>query len=88
MGQTTTGIRTQIDSYLDQLSVEHLQAVLAFLANLSHQELENAYQEASQEYDPIWEITVVDGLSDETPTYFPSLLLGFAILAMQSINKL
>ncbi len=33
---------------------------------LQERELEKAYQDASQEIDPAWEVTVKDGLSDET----------------------
>lgn len=33
---------------------------------LRNQELEQAYREASAENDPIWEITIGDGLTDET----------------------
>lgn len=29
-------------------------------------ELEQAYREASLEYEPIWETTTMDGLNDET----------------------
>ncbi|PPJ63972.1 ribbon-helix-helix domain-containing protein [Cuspidothrix issatschenkoi] len=33
---------------------------------LRNQELEQAYREASAENDPNWEITIGDGLTDET----------------------
>jgi hypothetical protein len=67
MAQTTAQIRSQIQTHLDKLSQEHLQIALDFLADLSQQQtLAQAYREASQEYDPIWETTVADGLSDET----------------------
>ena len=33
---------------------------------LKLRELEQAYREASLEYDPIWETTAMDGLNDET----------------------
>ena len=33
---------------------------------LRYQELERAYREAAQEIDPEWDVTVGDGLSDET----------------------
>jgi metal-responsive CopG/Arc/MetJ family transcriptional regulator len=33
---------------------------------LRYQELERAYREAAQEIDPQWDLTVGDGLSDET----------------------
>jgi antitoxin ParD1/3/4 len=33
---------------------------------LLNQELEQAYREASAENDPSWEITIGDGLTDET----------------------
>jgi hypothetical protein len=36
------------------------------LKQMRERELEAAYREASTEIDPAWEITVADGLSDET----------------------
>lgn len=36
------------------------------LQHLQDQELEKAYYEANQEVDPDWELTVADGLTDET----------------------
>jgi hypothetical protein len=66
MAQTTAQICSQIQTHLDKLSQEHLQVALDFLADLSQQQaLAQAYREASQEYDSIWETTVADGLSDE-----------------------
>jgi antitoxin ParD1/3/4 len=33
---------------------------------LQERELEQAYRDASQEVDPAWDVTVGDGLTDET----------------------
>ncbi|MBE9168216.1 CopG family transcriptional regulator [Pleurocapsales cyanobacterium LEGE 06147] len=42
------------------------QVVEKALKLLQEKELETAYREASKEVDPAWEITVADGLADET----------------------
>jgi len=42
------------------------QVIEQALELLRNQELEAAYQEASGEIDPLWEISIADGLSDET----------------------
>lgn len=36
------------------------------LKQMQEQELEQAYKEANQEIDPGWDLTVADGLADET----------------------
>jgi len=33
---------------------------------LRNQELESAYRQASSEVDSVWDLTVADGLTDET----------------------
>ncbi|AFY77509.1 MAG: CopG family transcriptional regulator [Hydrococcus sp. C42_A2020_068] len=42
------------------------QVIEEALTLLQERELEEAYREASQEIDPDWELTVADGLADET----------------------
>ncbi|MGG6267691.1 ribbon-helix-helix domain-containing protein [Leptolyngbya sp. AN03gr2] len=42
------------------------QVIETALQLLQDQELEKAYAEASKEIDPDWDITIADGLSDET----------------------
>ncbi|MEA5510273.1 CopG family transcriptional regulator [Crocosphaera sp. UHCC 0190] len=42
------------------------QVIEKALALLQEKELEAAYKQASQEIDEVWEITVTDGLSNET----------------------
>ena len=42
------------------------QVIEEALQLLREKELERAYREASQEVDPDWEVTVGDGLDDET----------------------
>ena len=42
------------------------QVIEVALQLLQEQELEKAYREANQEVDPDWELTVADGLVDET----------------------
>lgn len=42
------------------------QVIETALQLLQQQELEAAYREANQEIDPDWELTVADGLTDET----------------------
>lgn len=42
------------------------QVIEMALQQLQEYELEQAYHEANQEIDPDWEITVADGLTDET----------------------
>ena len=42
------------------------QVIEEALALLQERELEEAYREASQEVDADWEVTVADGLTDET----------------------
>lgn len=42
------------------------QVIEVALQLLREQELAEAYLEASQEVDPVWEVTVADGLPDET----------------------
>lgn len=44
----------------------HSQVIELALDLLRYQELEQAYREASAEIDPNWELTVGDGLIDET----------------------
>ena len=41
------------------------QVIEQALELLRSQELEAAYREAAQEVDPIWDVTIADGLSDE-----------------------
>ncbi|WP_204141638.1 CopG family transcriptional regulator [Halomicronema sp. CCY15110] len=41
------------------------QVIEQALELLRSQELEAAYREAAQEVDPIWDVTISDGLSDE-----------------------
>ena len=36
------------------------------LKQMQEQELEQAYKEANQEIDAAWDLTVADGLADET----------------------
>lgn len=36
------------------------------LQELQQDALEEAYQQASQEVDPIWDVTIADGLTDKT----------------------
>jgi antitoxin ParD1/3/4 len=36
------------------------------LQELQQDILEEAYRQASQEFDPTWDITIADGLTDET----------------------
>ncbi|MBD2538186.1 type II toxin-antitoxin system ParD family antitoxin [Coleofasciculus sp. FACHB-SPT36] len=36
------------------------------LQELQQKALEEAYRQASQEIDPTWDVTIADGLSDET----------------------
>ena len=40
--------------------------IVEALKLLQERELEQAYRDASQEVDPGWEVTVKDGLTDET----------------------
>ncbi len=42
------------------------QVIELALELLRHQELEQAYRQASAEVDPDWDLTVGDGLTDET----------------------
>ena len=42
------------------------QVIEVALELLQEQELEKAYREASQEIDSAWDVTVADGLVDET----------------------
>ncbi|NEP11828.1 MAG: CopG family transcriptional regulator [Symploca sp. SIO2C1] len=42
------------------------QVIEVALELLQEQELEKAYREASQEIDSAWDVTVTDGLVDET----------------------
>lgn len=56
--------------------VEHYQAIAGLqsrsmviaeaLKLLQERELEKAYRDGSEEVDPVWEVTVKDGLTDET----------------------
>jgi antitoxin ParD1/3/4 len=56
-----------IDRYkVDQGYKSTSQVISKALALLQEQELEAAYRAAASEYDPIWDVTVGDGLSDET----------------------
>jgi Arc/MetJ-type ribon-helix-helix transcriptional regulator len=41
------------------------QVIEVALQLLRSQELEEAYRQASQEIDPIWDVTIADGLTDE-----------------------
>ena len=36
------------------------------LQELQHEALEEAYRQASQEVDPTWDVTIADGLTNET----------------------
>jgi metal-responsive CopG/Arc/MetJ family transcriptional regulator len=40
--------------------------IVEALQLLQERELEQAYRYASQEVDPLWDVTVKDGLTDET----------------------
>lgn len=42
------------------------QVIEVALQRLREQELESAYREANQEIDPDWDLTVADGLIDES----------------------
>lgn len=42
------------------------QVIEEALALLQAKELEEAYRDASVEVDPAWDITIADGLTDET----------------------
>jgi antitoxin ParD1/3/4 len=42
------------------------QVIELALELLQNQDLEEAYRQASSEIDPAWDITVADGLTDET----------------------
>ena len=42
------------------------QVIERALELLRLQELEVAYREAAQEVDPVWDVEIADGLSDET----------------------
>ena len=42
------------------------QVIEVALELLRNQELESAYRQASSEIDPTWDLTVADGLTDET----------------------
>ncbi|OCQ99745.1 CopG family transcriptional regulator [Oscillatoriales cyanobacterium USR001] len=42
------------------------QVIEVALKLLQNQELESAYRQASSEIDPAWDITIADGLTDET----------------------
>jgi metal-responsive CopG/Arc/MetJ family transcriptional regulator len=42
------------------------QVIEVALQQLQEHELEQAYHEANQEIDPDWELTIADGLADET----------------------
>ena len=42
------------------------QVIEVALELLRNQELESAYRQASNEIDPAWDLTVADGLTDET----------------------
>jgi len=42
------------------------QVIEVALELLRNQELESAYRQASSEIDPAWDLTVADGLTDET----------------------
>ncbi|HEY9701934.1 MAG TPA: CopG family transcriptional regulator [Allocoleopsis sp.] len=44
----------------------HSQVIAEALSLLQNRELEKAYQEASQEIDEVWDVTIGDGLNDET----------------------
>jgi hypothetical protein len=46
--------------------VSEAQVIEMALELLKHHELEAAYREASKEIDPAWEITITDGLENET----------------------
>ncbi|MFB2880254.1 type II toxin-antitoxin system ParD family antitoxin [Floridanema aerugineum] len=50
-------------SHQYQSSSQVIQAALELLQN---QELEEAYRQASEEIDSDWDITIGDGLTDET----------------------
>jgi len=42
------------------------QVIELALELLQNQDLEEAYRQASSEIDPAWDITIADGLTDET----------------------
>lgn len=48
------------------VSLPRSQVIEVALQLLREQELEEAYREANQEVDSDWELTVADGLADET----------------------
>ncbi|MBF2026221.1 MAG: CopG family transcriptional regulator [Oscillatoriales cyanobacterium C42_A2020_001] len=57
--------------FLEQYKTNHQlksrsQVIEKALELLREQELEKAYREASQEVEPAWDVTIADGLSDET----------------------
>lgn len=52
--RTTHGVKTRS------------QVIDMALKQMRERELEAAYRDASAEVDPAWDITVADGLSDET----------------------
>lgn len=58
---------TFIENYKEITGLPSRSMVIAeALKLLQERELEQAYKNASLEVDPAWEITVKDGLSDET----------------------
>jgi len=56
-----------VESYkTDHHCKSRSQVIEEALQLLRERDLEQAYREASEEIDPAWEITVGDGLADET----------------------
>ncbi len=56
-----------IENYkLDKKCKSRSQVIEEALELLRNQELEEAYRQASAEVDNIWDVTLTDGLADET----------------------
>lgn len=55
-----------IENYKTAHDYKSRLVIQSALELLQQRELETAYRQASQEVDPDWDVTVADGLSDET----------------------
>jgi antitoxin ParD1/3/4 len=62
-----TSLMQFVENYKISKGCKSRSQVIELALNLLlNQELEQAYREASAENDPNWEITIGDGLTDET----------------------
>jgi antitoxin ParD1/3/4 len=57
---------TFIENYKETRGKSRSQIISEALSLLRDKELEQAYREASEEVDEVWEVTTGDGLSNET----------------------